>query len=79
MNMMNNQERRGHSCNEVGTMEGVEHKCIANEGLAHEGPYHVEEAQYINGNKSYNFKPNNNLPTHYTPALRNHENFYYED
>ena len=61
----------------MGTVEGAEKKCVVDEGLAHEGPYHVEEAQYINGNRSYNFKPNNNLPTHYTPALRNHENFSY--
>ena len=60
----------------MGTMEGVEHKC-ADERLAHEGPYQVEEVQYLNGNRKYNFKPNNNLPTHYTPALRNHENFSY--
>ena len=31
----------------------------------------------MGGNISYNFKSNNNLPTHYTPALRNHENFSY--
>ena len=76
MNRMNNQERRGHSCNEVGTVEEVEHKKIVEQGLAHEGPYNVEKAQYIDGNRSYNFKPNNNLPTYYTPALRNHENFF---
>ena len=45
-----------------------EQKCMTDEGLAHEGPYHVEEAQFVGGNLSYNFKPNNNLPTHYTPA-----------
>ena len=72
MNRMNNKEIRGHSCNEVGTEEGAKHKCVANEGLAHKGPYHVEETQYINGNMSYNFKPNNTLLTHYTPTLRNH-------
>ena len=27
--------------------------------------------------RSYHFKPNPNLPTHYNPALRNHENFSY--
>ena len=37
----------------------------------------MKEAQYVNGNTSYNFKPNNNVPTYYTPALRNHENFSY--
>ena len=58
-------------------MEGVGQKCATDNGLAHEGPYQVEEAQFVNGNRSYNFKLNNNLPTHYTLALRNHENFSY--
>ena len=58
-------------------MEGARQKCDAEEGLAHEGPYQVEEAQFVSGNRSYNFKLNNNLPTHYTLALRNHENFSY--
>ena len=61
----------------MGTVEEGEQKCIVDEELAHEGPYQVEEAQYGNGSRSYNFKPNNNLPTHYTLALRNHENFSY--
>ena len=47
------------------------------EGLVKEEPYQVEEAQYLNANKSSTFKPNPNLPTHYTPALTNHENFLY--
>ena len=50
----------------------------SDEVLANKGPYQVEEAQFVNGNMSYNFKPNTNLPTHYTLALRNHENFSYE-
>ena len=52
MNWMNNQERRCHSYNEVGVVEGVGHKCAIDEGLAHEGPYQVEEAQFVNGNRS---------------------------
>ena len=64
-----------HSAHEVRTVEESEQKSSAEEGLAHEGPYQVEEARFVNGNKSYNFKPNLNLPTHYTLALRNHENF----
>ena len=75
MNRLNNQERRNHSAHEVGIMEDAEKK--NEEGLAYEGLYQVEEAHYIQGNRSYNFKPNNNLPTHYTPALRNHENLSY--
>ena len=50
---------------------------MTDEGLAHEGPYQVEEAQFVGGNIRYNLKPNNNLPTYYTPTLRNHENFSY--
>ena len=37
----------------------------------------MEEANYLNEQRAYHFKPNLNLPTHYTPALRNHENFSY--
>ena len=75
---LSNQERRVHSAHEVGIVEGGEQKCIVDEGLAHEGPYQVEEAQYVNGSRSYNFNPNNNLLTHYTPASRNYENFLME-
>ena len=33
--------------------------------------------KYMNEQRSYHFKPNSNFPTHYTPALRNHESFSY--
>ena len=68
MSRINNQERRNHSAHEVEIVEKAEQKSVAEQGLAHEGPYQVEEAQFINGNKSYNFKPNINLHTHYTPC-----------
>ena len=77
MNKMGNQERRMHLAHEVGKVERNEQKSSVEEGLAHEGPYQVEEAQFLNANRTYNFKPNLNLPTHYTPALRNHENLSY--
>ena len=77
MTRMNNQEIKSHPVNEVGIVDGVEPKSVDDQGLAHEGPYHVEEVQYLNGNRSYKFKPNSNLPTHYTPAHRNHENISY--
>ena len=77
MSKMGNHEKRRHLANEVGTVDENEKRNSAKEGLAHEGPYQVEEAQYLNANRSYNFKPNLNLPTHYSPALRNHENFSY--
>ena len=75
MNKMGNHERRMHSANEVGTIDENEKRNSAEEGLTHESPYQVKEAQYFNANRSYNFKPNLNLPTHYTPALINQENF----
>ena len=77
MNKLGNQERSMHPAHEVRTVEESEQKSSDEEGLAHEGPYQAEEAQFVNGNRSYNFKPNLNLPTHYTPTLRNHENFSY--
>ena len=64
MNKLGKLDRRMHSMHEVGPIEGNEHKSVTDEGLAHEGPYHVEEAQFVGGNISYNFKPNNNLLTH---------------
>ena len=77
MNKLGNQERRMHPADEVRTMEESEQKSSAEKGLAHEGPYQVKKAQFVNSNRSHNFKPNLNLPTHYTQALRNHDNFSY--
>ena len=31
------------------------------------------------GNRNYQFRPNNNLPAHYHPGLRNPENFSYSN
>ena len=42
MNIMNNQEKRSYSVNEVGIVEGAEQKNIDDQGLAHEGPYQIE-------------------------------------
>ena len=77
MGKMGNHERRMHSANEVGTIDENEKRDSAEEGLDNEGPYQVEKAHYLNATRSYNFKPNLNLPTHYTPALKNHENVSY--
>ena len=44
MNKLGNWDRRMHLPHEVGTIEGNEQKIVTDEGLAHEGPYHVEEA-----------------------------------
>ena len=77
MSKMGNRERRIHSENEVETVDENEKRNSAEEGLAHEGPYQVEEAKYLNATRSYNFNLNLNFPTHYTSALKNHENFSY--
>ena len=64
-----------HTAHEVGAAE--ERIRRSAEGIVGEEPYQVEETKYMNEQRSYHFKPNPNLPTHYTPALRNHENFSY--
>ena len=74
---LGNTERRMHTTLKVGTVDEGKKRKSAQKGSNHEGPYQVEEAQYINANRSYTFKPNINLPTHYTPVLMNHENFSY--
>ena len=74
MNKLGNNERRMHTTLEVGTVDEGEKRKSADERLTHEGPYQVEEAQYLNANRSYTFKLNLNLPTYYTPVLKNHEN-----
>ena len=75
MNKPEDSERRMHTAHEVGTVE--ERIRRSAEGLVEEEPYQVEETKYMNEQISYHFKPNPNLPTHYTPTLRNHENFSY--
>ena len=75
MNKLGNNERRMHTAHEVGAVEERIRRSV--EGLVEEEPYQVEETNYMNEQRSYHFKPNPNLPTHYTPALRNHENFSY--
>ena len=67
------QERRNQSSYLVGTVE-EEQRVLNKEGVTHDSPYHVEEVQFVNGNRSYN---NTNLSTHYTPALRTRKNFSY--
>ena len=75
MNKLGNNEKRMHTAHEVGAVkEGIRSSA---EGPVKEELYQVEEAHYLNANRSYTFKPNPNLPTHYTPALRDHENFSY--
>ena len=76
MHKMDKQEKRLHSAHEIGAVErdGIRRSA---EGSTEEDPYRVEEAKYMSEQRSYHFKPNPNLPTHYNLALRNHENFSY--
>ena len=75
LNKLGSNERRMHTSHEVGTVkEGIKSSV---EGPIEEEPYQVEETKDMNEQRSYHFKPNPNLPTHYTTALRNHENFSY--
>ena len=71
-----NRIKKLHSAHDIGAVKrgGIRRSV---EGSANEDLYAVEEANYLNEQRSYHFKPNPNFPTHYNPALRNHENFSY--
>ena len=71
MNKPGNNERRMHTTLELGTIDKGEKRNSIEEGPTYEGSYQIEEAHYLNVNSSYTFKPNLNLHTHYTLALRN--------
>ena len=75
MNKLSSNEMRMHTTYVVGAVREGRRNSV--ERYEEEEPYQVEEAQYLNANKSYTFKPNPNFPTHYSPTLRNHENFSY--
>ena len=75
LNKLGSNERRIHTAHEVGAVEERIRRSV--EGLVNEEPYQVEKTKYMNEQRSYHFKPNLNLPTHYTPALRNDESFSY--
>ena len=76
MHRMDKQERKMHTAHEIGAVER-EAMRRSGEVPTEEDSYEVEEAKNMDEPRSYNFKPNPNLPTHYSPALRNHENFSY--
>ena len=73
---MDKQDRKMHTAHEIGVVEREAMRRIA-EIQKEKDSYEVEEAKYLNEPRSYHFKPNPNLPTHYNPTLRNHENFSY--
>ena len=76
MHRMDKQDKKLHSAHEIGAVERDGTRRSA-EGPTEEDPYAVEEANYLNEQRSYHFKKNPNFPTHYNPALTNHENFSY--
>ena len=76
MHRMDKHERKMHTAHEIGAVEREAMRRSV-EIPTKEDAYEVEEVKYVNEPRSYHFKPNPNLPTHYNPALRNHENFSY--
>ena len=76
MHRMDKQERKMHTAHEIGAVERELMRRSA-DVPTEEDSYGAEEVKYVNKQRSYHSKPNPNLPTHYNPALRNHENFSY--
>ena len=73
MHGMDKQERKMHTAHEIGVVEREQMRRSA-EVPTEEESYGDEEVKYVNEPRNYHFKPNPNLPTHYSPTLRNHEN-----
>ena len=76
MHRMDKQERKIHTAHEIGAVEREQMRRSV-DVPTEEDSYGAEEVKYVNEPRSYHFKLNPNLPTHYNPALRNHENFSY--
>ena len=76
MHRMDKQEKKMHTAHEIGAVEREKMRKSVDEPTE-EDSYGAEEVKYVNEPRNYYFKPNPNLPTHYSPALRNHENFSY--
>ena len=65
MHKLGNQEKIMHSSHEIGAVERDGIRRSAKRPID-EYPYQVEEANFLNEQRSYHFKPNPNLSTHYT-------------
>ena len=76
MHRMDKKERKMHNAYEIGAVEKELMRRSVDVPIE-EDSYGAEEVKYLNEQRSYHFKPNPNLPTHYNPALRNHDNFSY--
>ena len=67
MTRLNQQAPKVPTLGEIAYMQS-QNAFVANPSLQ------IEDTNYVN-NRSYTFRPNNNLPTRYHAWLRNHENF----
>ena len=76
MHRMDRQEKKTYTAHEIGAVEREILKGNADRAVD-EQLYETEEVKYLGEQRNYHFKPNTNLPTHYHPALRNHENLSY--
>ena len=76
MHRMDKQERKMHTAHEIGAVERVLMRRSADVPTK-EDSCGAEEVKYVNEPRNYHFKPNPNLPTHYSPTLRKHDNFSY--
>ena len=76
MHRMDKQEKKIYTAHEIGAVEREILKGNADRAVD-EQLYETEEVKYLGEQRNYHFKPNTNLPTHYHPALRNHENLSY--
>ena len=76
MHRMEKQERKMNTAHEIGAVER-ELMRRSYDVPTEEHSYGTEEVKYVNERRNYHLNPNPNLPTHYSPALRNHENFSY--
>ena len=76
MHRMDKQEKKTYTAHEIGAVERELLKGSADRAVD-EQFYDTEEVKYLGEPRNYHFKPNTNLPTHYHPTLRNHENLSY--
>ena len=71
MNRLNRQAPKESTLGEIAYMQ-------TRNALMENTPHPIEDAKFMN-NRSYTFRPNNNLPSYYHSGLRNHENLSYEN
>ena len=76
MHRMDKQEKKTYTAHEIGAVERELLKGSADRAVD-EQFYDTKEVKYLGEPRNYHFKPNTNLPTHYHPALSNHENLSY--